>query len=265
MGTFGATDATVLVDPDATTADAEVSLPGPYAADGTIAWLRHDTMISLAFDMISTRLNDDISRGLAPFTDASVSNNGVVRRLDAPSVSVSGEPAQLAASLQAVTSEFERVRRYGFDDTELERVLRGYRSSLQAQFDASDTVQDIEYISGYVDHFLSGLSIPDADTTFQIFNSIYDDITADAVGAAFNELLGAAGDACSRRCARLARRCAHSRRRDCRGRRPARRRHRPTRRRCRGRHRVDDRGRIRSPKCRRSNSKATTRSLRRRC
>ena len=165
LGTFGATDASVLVDPDATTVDVEVSLPGPYGADGSIAWLRHDTMISLAFDMISTRLNDDIARGLATFTDASVGNNGAVRWLDAPSLTVTGEPDQLASSLEAVTREFERARRYGFDDTELQRELRGYRSSLQAQFDASDTVQDVEYISDYVAHFLSGQSIPDADTS----------------------------------------------------------------------------------------------------
>jgi zinc protease len=188
LATFGQPDATVLVDPDATTGDVEVSLPGPYGADGSIAWLRHDTLISLAFDMISTRLNDDISRGLASFTDATVGNSGPVRWLDAPSVTVSGEPAELSASLDAVTTEFERVLRYGFNDSELERVLRGYRSSLQAEFDASNTVQDVEYIEGYVDHFLSGLSIPDADTSFQIYSSIYDDVTAKAVSDAFNEL-----------------------------------------------------------------------------
>ena len=93
---------------------------------------------------------------------------------------VSGEPDQLSASLEALTTEFERARRYGFDEGELERVLRGYRSSLQADFDASDTVQDVDYISGYVDHFLSGSPIPDADTSFQIYDSIYDDVTPEA-------------------------------------------------------------------------------------
>jgi zinc protease len=193
LATFGQPDATVLIDPDATTGDAEVTLPGPFEADGTVASLRLGTLISLAFDMIATRLNDDISRGLAPYTDATINNNGVVRWLDAPSVMVSGEPDQLSASLDAVLVEFERARRYGFADGELERVLRRYRSTLKAQFDASDTVQDIEFISGYVGHFLSGLPIPDADTSFQIYNSLYDGATSEAVSSAFNELLDTAG------------------------------------------------------------------------
>jgi zinc protease len=192
LATFGTASAAVLVDPDATTGDVEVSLPGPFLVDGSIGSLRHNTLMSLAFDMIATRLNDDISRGLAPYTSAFVSNNGVVRWLDAPSVMVSGEPGRLPDSLDALTTEFERVRRFGFGDGEVERELRSYRSGLQAEFDSSDTVADAEYISRYVDHFLSGRSIPNADTSFQIYDSIFADVTAEAVGTAFNDLFAGA-------------------------------------------------------------------------
>jgi hypothetical protein len=50
--------------PTPTTGDAEVILPSPVVADGTIGSLRHHELISLAFDMITTRLADDISRGV---------------------------------------------------------------------------------------------------------------------------------------------------------------------------------------------------------
>ena len=56
----------MLVDPDAVTGDVSITLPGPYLVDGSIASLRQDTLISLAFDMIAKRLTDDISRGLHP-------------------------------------------------------------------------------------------------------------------------------------------------------------------------------------------------------
>ncbi|MBK5330983.1 MAG: insulinase family protein [Ilumatobacteraceae bacterium] len=187
---YGVPTAKVLVDPDAVTGDASITLPGPHLVDGTVASLRHDTLIALAFDMIAKRLNDDVSRGTAPFTSAAVIDNGSVRRLAAPSVTVSGKPGQLQASLDALTAEFERVRRYGFDAVEFDQTLRSYRSGLQADFDGSDTVQDSDYISRYIDHFLSGQPIPDADTTFHVYGAIYDDVTPDAVGSAFNELLG---------------------------------------------------------------------------
>ena len=139
--------------------------------------------------MIATRLSDDVSRGTAPFVSATTDNNGVVRRLDAPSIVVSGEPGKVQASLDALTAEFERVRRYGFDAGELDRVVRSYRSSSQADFDGRDTVQDADYISRYVDHFLIGTPIPDADTAYQIDKAIYDEVDPQAVATAFDDLL----------------------------------------------------------------------------
>ncbi len=188
LGAFDKPAATVLSDPDATTGDVSISLPSAYVVDNSIASRRNNTLISLAFDMISTRLNDDVSRGLAKFVSAS-SGNGVVRRLDAPSVMVSGEPAQVQASLDALTTEFERARRFGFDAGELDRALGSYRSASQAEFDGRDTVQDVDFVSRYVDNFLTGSSIPDADASFQIDQAIYDAVTPKSVGAAFNDLL----------------------------------------------------------------------------
>ncbi|MEA3186049.1 MAG: zinc protease, partial [Ilumatobacteraceae bacterium] len=189
LGTFDAPAATVLADPDATTGDVSLSLPGKYLADDTVAWRRQSTLISLAFDMIATRLSDDVSRGTAPFVSASVNNDGVVRPLDAPGILVSGEPGKVTDSFDALTTEFERVRRFGFDKAEVDRALRSYRSGSQAAFDGRDTVQDLDYISQYVDHFLIGTPIPAADTEFQTDQAIYDAIDPQAVGTAFNELL----------------------------------------------------------------------------
>ena len=192
LATYGTPDATVLIDPDATTGDVSISLPGPYFADNTVAAVRQSTLLSLAITMIATRLSDDISRGLAPFVSATTDNNGVVRHLDAPTVAVSGEPGQVQPSLEAVTLEFERARRYGFDAGELDRAVRSFRSSSQALFDGRDTVQDADFISRYVDHFLMAAPIPTADTTFQIAQAILDAATPESVAAAFDDRLASA-------------------------------------------------------------------------
>ncbi len=189
LGKFATPAATVLADPDATTGDVSISLPAGDVVDNTTAARRNHTLISMAFDMIATRLSDDVSRGGAPFVSATSSNNGVVRRLDAPSIMASGEPSKVQASLDAVTAEFERVRRFGFDAGELDRVVRSYRSTSQADFDSRDTVQDADFVSRYVDHFLIGTPIPDADASFQIDKAIYDEASPASVGAAFNDLL----------------------------------------------------------------------------
>ena len=188
---MGSTTAKVLVDPDAVTGDVSITLPGPYLVDGSIASLRHDTpdLAGLRHDRQAAHRRHlagrHPSRVRTSSTTALFADS--TGRASRSAASRSG-----ATSLDALTAEFERARRYGFDAGEVDQMLRSYRSGLQAEFDGSGSVQDTDYISRYVDHFLSGQPIPDADTAFQVYGSIYDEVTPDAVGSAFNELLGAA-------------------------------------------------------------------------
>ena len=109
---------------------------------------------------------------------------------------VSGRSGELPATIDALTDEFERARRFGFDAGEFDRAMRNYRSSLQAALDGSDTAQDIDYVSRYVDHFLNGQTIPDAETSYRIYNDIYTTITPEEVSAAFNDLFAGGRAAC---------------------------------------------------------------------
>ena len=180
---------TVVLDPDATTAAVDIALPTSQPPRDSIAGLRAAELTSLAFNMIAKRLDDDISRGDADFTSAGSRDEGPVRRLDAPSVSVITEPAKLASAIEALTLEFERARRFGFDAGELDRALRSFKGALQAEIDGSDTVQDANYADRYVDHFLAGTPIPSSNTSFQIYDQMYSEITTDEVGSVFNDLL----------------------------------------------------------------------------
>ena len=180
---------TVVLDPDATTGAVDIALPTLQPQPDSIDGLRAGELTALAFNMIAQRLDDDILRGDADFTSAGSRDEGPVRRLDAPSVSVVAEPAKLAGAIDALTLEFERARRFGFDAGELDRALRSFRGALQAEVDGSDTVQDADYADRYVGHFLAGTPIPSAGTSFQIYDQMYSDITTEEVRLALNDLL----------------------------------------------------------------------------
>ena len=189
LADYSGPDAISTQDPDTATADVELILPHSLVTDDTVASRRQATLQSLALDMIATRLTDDIARGTTTFVSASVNDESLVRHLDAPSIVVDADPGQSRAALDALTAEIERARRYGFDATELDRALRSYRGSSQAALDGSATVQDLDLAARYVDHFLVGTPIPDADTTFRIDSQIYDAVTPQMVSTAFAELL----------------------------------------------------------------------------
>jgi zinc protease len=137
--------------------------------------------------VIATRLADDAARGDAEFLGASVDSNSHVRPLDAPSVLVDAEAADVEAALDALLVEFERVRRYGFAEAEVSRAVDRARSASDAAFDARDTVQDVDYAARYVDHFLTGTAIADADDTHEFEQALLDSVTPDLLSERFVE------------------------------------------------------------------------------
>jgi len=181
--------ARVAPDPDATEAMAELTWPHPGEPATTATEIRSRLLVQLGFDMIATRLDDDISGGDAAFTDAVVSSNNSVRMIDAPSVYVSAEAADGTAAIDALVVEFERARRYGFDENEVARAIDYYRSAIDADHESRDTRSDSGFAGSFVDHFLTGSPIPSADDEYAVYTEMLDAITTEQISAAFENFL----------------------------------------------------------------------------
>lgn len=185
--------ASILPDPDVAEGFVQVTLPLPVVeAESVEADYQNSILDSMAFDIIATRLGNDAVRGDAPFDDARVDSSGFVRRLDAPEIIVSADGDALEASAQAVFDEYERVRRYGFSDAEVERVVEAYRSSAQSTYDGRDSRQDADFADEYVRHALTDEPIPTADAQFEFTNAVLDRATPETVAYRFVQRLATA-------------------------------------------------------------------------
>ena len=182
---YTAAAAVVLTDPDEVKATVELTYPVPAKPTATTSALRSYLVNVLAFDIIANRLSDDATRGEAAFLSAASSNNDWVRGLRAPSVYVVAEADALDGTIDALIGEFERARRYGFDDNELARAVDVYRSGLQEDYDGRDTRQDSDYSSDFVGNFLELDQIGSAKAEFEAYTEVLDAVTADDVAAAF--------------------------------------------------------------------------------
>ncbi len=157
MPAFTEAEAVVLGDPDAS-ADvgrAHVSpLRSPRAATACAPFATSVLTVSRR-SRWSPLAWPTTSRGTMHVrASPSASNNDLVRTLNAPSVFVTADVAETEAAANALVSEFERVRRFGIDDNELDRALAYYRSGLEADFDARNTRGDGEYADDFVANFL---------------------------------------------------------------------------------------------------------------
>lgn len=188
------THAVVVGDADLAQGTAFVALPdavvssGSPEADEQISILR-----SLAFDIIATRLGNDALRGDAPFEQASVESQSIVRLLDVPSISITVDGAEVDASIQAILDEFERVARFGFTRAELERVIGSRRSAAQLAFDGRESRQDRSFADEYVRHVLEGEWYVTAQQEFDFVTAVLDRASVETVAYAFVEQYAGTG------------------------------------------------------------------------
>ncbi len=184
----------ILADPDVAEGFARVTLPLAVAeAESVEADYQNSILDSMAFEMIATRLGNDALRGEAPFDDARADSSGLVRSLDAPEIIVSADGDALEASTQAVFDEYERVRRFGFSQAEVDRVVDSYRTSAQSTYDGRESRQDADFADEYVRHALTDEPIPTSDAQFDFTNAVLDRATPETIAFRFVHRLADAG------------------------------------------------------------------------
>ena len=180
----------ILADPDVAEGSAQITLPLTVtAAESVEADYQNLILDSMAFDMIATRLGNDALRGDAPFDDARVDSSGFVRSLDAPEIIVSADGDALEASTQAVFDEYERVRRFGFSEAEVDRVVESYRTAAQSTYDGRESRQDADLADEYVRHVLTGEPIPTADAQYDFTQVVLDRATPETIAYRFVQRL----------------------------------------------------------------------------
>jgi zinc protease len=180
----------ILADPDVAEGFAQVTLPlTAVAGESAEADFQNSILDSMAFDMIATRLGNDALRGDAPFDDARVDSSGFVRSLDAPEIIVSADGDALEAASQAVFDEYERVRRFGFSQAEVDRVVASYETSAQSTYDGRESRQDADFADEYVRHALVDEPIPTADAQFDFTRAVLDRATPETIAYRFVQRL----------------------------------------------------------------------------
>ena len=176
----------IMADPEASDAFVELNYPVPAGGGtGTVGGLRRQIAIDAAFDMLATRLYEDTLRGVTPYFDPSRAANEFVRTQGTDGIAASAHPEDLAATAEALLTEVERVRRFGFVAGELERAIGNLRSDVESEYDQRTTKQDGAYAADLVENFLGGSPAAAALEWRDLQLRLIDELTLDQVWATF--------------------------------------------------------------------------------
>lgn len=172
----------VVTDKEASGFNISVLYKHPVENDITYADYRSHLMKTLYSTMLNNRLEEIGQKPDAPYLFAGVDYGPFIgRTIDAYSLSVGCKENQMEKSLEVLLTENERVRKFGFAPTELDRAKKTLLAMYESMAKESDKTQSTSYADELVRNFLTKECIPGIQKEFSITKEYLPGITLDEI------------------------------------------------------------------------------------
>ncbi len=153
-------------------------------------YMRDSHVTSLMNAMINTRISELLQKGNPSFVSGSVSfGEYFARGYNAFSITAAARKNEEAIALEAIYTEAERARRFGFTNGELERAKATMLSSFENYYKQKDKIDNDTYVEGIQSYFLTGEPLTSIDFDFEFLKEVLKGITADEVSKKFKDVM----------------------------------------------------------------------------
>ena len=181
----------ILADKEMTTTSIEMDNLLPASEQGTVRAYRQTLVNRLFSGMISGRFSEIAQKPGAPFVAASAGRSSFIAKpKDIASLSALVKDGGVGAGTEALVAEAQRVERFGFTATELERqkqnMLRNYERALTQK----ESRTSASHVAEHIRNFVVGESIPGADLENALAQRFVPQITLAEVNALAKEWFG---------------------------------------------------------------------------
>jgi zinc protease len=181
-GTFEIPDNTepliaITTDKEATDNFVLVFYKHALTPDKTLGDFRDQIMAELYTGMLNSRFNEISQKPESPYVFAGGSYGRFLSRSkDAFMINAMTKESQIDKSLEVLLAENERVKRFGFTQTEFDRQKEEIMSQYEKRAKEFDKTESRVFCSEYVSNYLSQDAIPGAQKKFKYLKNILPEI-----------------------------------------------------------------------------------------
>ena len=179
----------VLSDPELTSTSITIYHKMPSDWDWTVGGYRQSLVEAMYNAMLNERFREIALRPDAPFLGASSSNGHFVGDTDVYVLAASVVDGGVEEGIHAMLTETERVARFGFTESELERQKVSELRSIEQAYVARADRSSPSYAAEYVRAFVNGESIPGIEYEYELYQRFVPEITLEDVNAVAREWL----------------------------------------------------------------------------
>ncbi len=179
----------VATDKEATDSRVSIYYKQPLRGEGTIEAYRQLIVERLYNSMLNDRLFELTQRPTPPFLYASSGQGKLIRSKEVYVLGAGVEDGRVEAGLAALLTEAERVARYGFTSTELERHKREVLRWMERAHLEREKTNSAVYAFEYVQAFLENDPIPGIELEYRLHQEMVPEIRLEEVDRLAREWL----------------------------------------------------------------------------
>ena len=172
----------ILTDKENTSTNLEfiwkLGEPTPKAMNGTDMGYFERILKRIISGVMNERFNDIASKADAPFLGAGLGVYNLAETCEAVDGSVTCDNAKVFEAAKVFLTEVEKMKRYGFNDGEVNRVKENIIKSLKDKVAGVSTRKNPEFIRPIMNHFFDGYSYLAPETELQIATALCSQINA---------------------------------------------------------------------------------------
>ena len=157
------------------------------AEKNTHAYLKDNIIKSFYNSMAGNRIGELMHQANPPFLGGSIGFSGLAKGYCAYGISASAKPNEEAIAFETILLENEKILRYGFTESELERVKTNMLVGMKSAYKDKDKTNNESYIGEMQEHFLNNEPIVDVDYYYNYVTKLIPTITVEEVNAKAKE------------------------------------------------------------------------------
>ncbi|MBS1935783.1 MAG: insulinase family protein, partial [Bacteroidetes bacterium] len=149
---------------------------------------REDLIKELFTSLLNQRLNELTRSSKPPFLYAATSFNSYARGFEGFTGFAVAAKDGPEASLKALLTEIERVKKYGFTQPELDREKKDLLASFEQVYNNRDKTESANFVDEYVRSFLQHEPIPGIAKEYEYYKTLVPEIKLEEVNAIIAKL-----------------------------------------------------------------------------
>lgn len=142
--------------------------------------------------MANARLQEITMQPDAPFLSAGMSSGdilGVIPTMEFTAVLVQTQDGQLARGFEAISTELEKLRRYGFTQGEFERAQNDLMRRAERNYANRNDRSNGQFVEKYLDNYTKNSPVPDAETEWQLDSMLIKTISVETINQILPQIL----------------------------------------------------------------------------